>query len=47
MQQSVVLKFNIKMYIKICIRTAPSCFGVTVTPSSGSALICAYYIYSC
>jgi len=26
---------NIKIYIK----TAPTCFGVTVTPSSGSALI--------
>jgi len=23
-------------------KTAPTCFGVTVTPSSGSALICAY-----
>ena len=29
--------FNIKIYIK----TAPTCFGITVTPSSGSALICA------
>ena len=38
MYQSVVLKNNIKIYIK----TAPTCFGVTVTPSSGSALICAY-----
>jgi len=37
MHQSVVLKNNIKVYIK----TAPTCFGVTVTPSSGSALICA------
>ena len=32
------LKNNIKIYIK----TAPTCFGVTVTPSSGSALIRAY-----
>jgi len=32
------LKNNIKIYIK----TASTCFGVTVTPSSGSALICAY-----
>jgi len=31
------LKNNIKIYIK----TAPTCFGVIVTPSSGSALICA------
>ena len=38
MHQSVVLKSNIKTYIK----TAPTCFGVTVTPSSGSALISAY-----
>ena len=38
MHQWVVLKNNIKIYIK----TAPTCFGVTVTPSSGSALICAY-----
>jgi len=35
------LKNNIKIYIK----TAPTFFGVTVTLSSGSALICAYYIY--
>ena len=32
------LKNNIKIYIK----TAPTYFGVTVTPSSGSSLICAY-----
>jgi len=32
------LKNNIKIYIK----TAPTLFGVTVTPSSGGALICAY-----
>ena len=31
------LKGSIKIYIKI----APTCFGVTVTPSSRSALICA------
>ena len=36
------LKNNTKIYIKIYIKTAPTCFGVTVTPSSGSALICAY-----
>jgi len=36
------LKNNIKSYIKIYIKTAPTCFGVTVTPSSGSALIRAY-----
>jgi len=39
--QLVVLENNIKIYIK----TAPTCFGVTVTPSSGSALICVYYRY--
>jgi len=32
------LKNNIKIYIK----TAPTCFSVTVTPTSGSALIYAY-----
>jgi hypothetical protein len=32
------LKNNIKIYIKIAIKTAPTCFGA-VTPSSGSALI--------
>ena len=37
MHQWVVLKNSIKIYIK----TAPTCFGVTVTPSR-SALICAY-----
>ena len=36
------LKNNIKIYIKIYIKTTPTCFGVTVIPSSGSALICAY-----
>ena len=35
------LKNNIKNYIKIYIKTAPTCFGA-VTPSSGSALIRAY-----
>jgi len=35
------LKNSIKIYIK----TAPKCFGVTVTPSSGSTLIRAYYSY--
>ena len=29
------LKKNIKIYIKIYIETAPTCFGVTVTLSSG------------
>ena len=38
MHQWVVLRNNIKIYIK----TAPTCFSVTVTPSSGSAWICAY-----
>ena len=28
-----------KNNIKICIKTAPTCFGDTVIPSSGSALI--------
>ena len=32
------LKNNIKIYIK----TTPTCFSVTITPSSGSALIYAY-----
>ena len=39
-------KNSIKLYIEIYIKTAPTCFGVTVTPSSGSALICAHYIQS-
>ena len=34
-------KNNIKIYIIIYIKIALTCFGVTVTPSSGSALICA------
>jgi len=42
MHQWVVLKNNMKIYIKIYIKTAPTCFGA-VTPSSGSALICAYW----
>jgi len=37
-QLILVLKNDIKIYIK----TAPTRFGVTVTPSSGSALICVY-----
>jgi hypothetical protein len=41
MHQWVVLKNNIKIYSTIYITTAPTCFGVTVTPSSRSALICA------
>jgi hypothetical protein len=32
--QVIILKNKIQIYIKI----APACFGVTVTPSSGSAL---------
>ena len=32
------LKINFKIYIKIDIKTAPTCFGA-VTPSSGSALV--------
>jgi len=39
---SCLKKNNIKIYIK----TAPTLFGA-VTPSSGSALICAYQSYSC
>ena len=31
-----------KNSIKIYIKTAPTCFGVTFTLSSGSVLICAY-----
>jgi hypothetical protein len=34
------LKNDFKIYIKIDIKTAPTCFGA-VTPSSGSTLICA------
>jgi len=37
------LKNSIKIWIKIYIKTAPTCFGVTVTPSSRSALIRAYF----
>ena len=32
------LKNNFKIYIKIYIKTAPTCFGA-ITPSSGSALL--------
>jgi hypothetical protein len=32
------LKTNFKIYIKIDIKTAPTCFGA-VTPSSGNALL--------
>jgi hypothetical protein len=32
------LKNNFKIYIKIDIKTAPTCFGA-ITPSSGSALL--------
>jgi len=35
------LRSNFKIYIKISTKTAPSCFGVTVTvtPPSGNALL--------
>jgi hypothetical protein len=33
------LKKNIKIYIKIYIKRAPTCFGVAGTPSSGSELV--------
>ena len=36
--QWIVYK-HFKIYIRIDIKTAPTCFGVTVTPSSGSALL--------
>ena len=43
MHQRFALKNIIKIYIKIYIITVSTCFfGVTVTPSSGSALICVY-----
>jgi len=42
MHKWVVLRNNIKIYTKIYIKTAPTYFGVTATPSSGTALICAY-----
>ena len=43
MHQWVVLKKNnIKINIKIYVKIAPTCFGVAVTPSSGSVLIRAY-----
>jgi hypothetical protein len=32
------VKNNIKIYIKIYVKTAPTCFGA-VTPSSGRALL--------
>ena len=38
MHKWTVLKTILKIYIKINIKTAPTCFGA-VTPSSGSALI--------
>jgi len=37
------VKNNIKIYIKICVKRAPTCFGVTVTQSSESTLICVCY----
>jgi len=40
--QCVALKSNIIIHIKICTQSAPTCKGVTVTPSSGSALFCDY-----
>jgi len=41
------LKKNIKIYIQIYIKTASTCFSVTVTPSSGSALIRTYQSSGC
>jgi hypothetical protein len=38
MHKSIVLKNNLKICIKIDIKTAPTCFGA-VTPPSGSALL--------
>ena len=38
---------NIKIYIKIYIKTALTCFGVAVTPSSGSPIIRACDSYIC
>ena len=32
----------LKTILKFTLKQLPTCFGVTVTPSSGSALICAY-----
>ena len=43
---SCLKKNSIKIHIKIYIKTGPTCFSVTVTPSSGSALICAYQSYN-
>jgi len=37
-EQVKCLENNLKIYIKIDIKTAPTCFGA-VTPSSGSALL--------
>ena len=36
--QLICLKNNFNIYIKIDIKTVPTCFGA-VTPSSGSAII--------
>jgi len=38
MNKLIVLKNNFKTYIKIDIKTAPTCF-CAVTPSSGSVLL--------
>ena len=40
------LNNNLKIYIKIDIKTAPTCFGA-VTPPSGSALLVLVKSYSC
>jgi hypothetical protein len=40
------LKNNFKIYIKIYIKTAPTCFGA-ITPSSGSALFDLAKAHSC
>ena len=37
-----IKKTNIKIYITIYIKTAPTYFDITVAPSWGSALIYAY-----
>ena len=39
MPQVNFLKNYFKIYIQINIKTAPTCFGAAVTPSSGSALL--------
>ena len=38
----ICLKINIRIYIQMYIKTAPTYLGVTVTPSLVRALICTY-----